>query len=70
MQGQGKPRAAMNLTFAAQRAVLLAAKILPDSRSNKHPAADTVRPRGDVSRNDLCPCGSGIKFKRCCRKRK
>ena len=20
----------------------------------------------DVGRNDLCPCGSGLKFKRCC----
>lgn len=20
-----------------------------------------------ISRNDLCPCGSGLKFKKCCR---
>ena len=23
---------------------------------------------GNISRNDLCPCGSGKKFKRCCGK--
>jgi len=26
-----------------------------------------VQPRGEVGRNDLCPCGSGQKYKRCCR---
>ena len=29
--------------------------------------ASEVRPlRPKIGRNDLCPCGSGIKFKRCC----
>ena len=27
---------------------------------------EPVRERGDVGRNDPCPCGSGDKFKRCC----
>jgi hypothetical protein len=22
--------------------------------------------RGPIGRNDLCPCGSGLKYKRCC----
>lgn len=25
-----------------------------------------VRPEGKVGRNDPCPCGSGLKFKKCC----
>lgn len=24
------------------------------------------RPKGKVGRNDPCPCGSGLKFKKCC----
>ena len=32
-----------------------------------HAAPATVRNRGaDVGRNDPCPCGSGVKWKRCC----
>lgn len=25
-----------------------------------------VEPSSDVNRNDKCPCGSGIKYKKCC----
>ena len=28
----------------------------------------TVRGKGVVSKNALCPCGSGKKYKRCCGK--
>ena len=28
----------------------------------------TVRGKGEVSKNALCPCGSGKKYKRCCGK--
>ena len=42
-------------------------------RSEVHSLAPDPRPltpareaRPKVGRNDLCPCGSGIKFKRCC----
>jgi preprotein translocase subunit SecA len=28
----------------------------------------TVRGKGVVSKNSLCPCGSGLKYKRCCGK--
>ncbi len=30
--------------------------------------AKTVRGKGTVSKNALCPCGSGLKYKRCCGK--
>jgi uncharacterized protein YecA (UPF0149 family) len=30
-------------------------------------AARPVLPRGGVGRNDPCPCGSGRKYKACCR---
>lgn len=29
-------------------------------------ARDDARPWRDAGRNDACPCGSGVKFKRCC----
>ena len=32
------------------------------------PANITVRGKGVVSKNALCPCGSGLKYKRCCGK--
>ena len=31
-------------------------------------APQTVRGKGVVSKNALCPCGSGKKYKRCCGK--
>ena len=31
-------------------------------------ASKTVRGKGKVSKNALCPCGSGKKYKRCCGK--
>ncbi len=33
----------------------------------KIPRLEPVLPRGNVSRNDPCPCGSGKKYKTCCR---
>ena len=30
--------------------------------------SNTVRGKGVVSKNALCPCGSGKKYKRCCGK--
>jgi len=33
-------------------------------RSSAPPASHT--PFGRVGRNDLCPCGSGKKYKKCC----
>ena len=32
------------------------------------PTNITVRGKGVVSKNALCPCGSGLKYKRCCGK--
>jgi hypothetical protein len=31
-----------------------------------HPAAPLINPARAVGRNDPCPCGSGLKYKRCC----
>lgn len=28
---------------------------------------EPVKPRRTIHRNDLCPCSSGRKYKRCCR---
>ena len=36
-----------------------------DSAKNKSPF---VRPEKRIGRNELCPCGSGEKYKRCCGK--
>lgn len=33
------------------------------------PAAVTHSSIGQIGRNDLCPCGSGLKYKKCCLKR-
>jgi len=33
------------------------------------PAADIMRPKKKIGRNDLCPCGSGLKYKKCHGKR-
>lgn len=33
------------------------------------PPVIKVNPRADIGRNDLCPCGSGKKFKKCCGKK-
>ena len=41
----------------------------PDSESAEVPAEPAVPIRRDqpkVGRNDLCPCGSGKKYKNCC----
>jgi hypothetical protein len=38
-----------------------------DARSDEHPLAITSQRQ--VRRNDPCPCGSGLKFKRCCARR-
>ncbi len=40
-------------------------KALMDERLNQLPKERLVR-RVKIGRNDLCPCNSGRKFKRCC----
>ncbi len=32
----------------------------------KEPTPPLVRPEPKIGRNDLCPCGSGKKYKKCC----
>jgi hypothetical protein len=45
---------------------------LPEPNSPHSPAVSPMPPaptainHAKIGRNDLCPCGSGIKFKRCC----
>ena len=41
-------------------------KVAEETNTGDKP--QTVRGRGAVSKNALCPCGSGKKYKRCCRK--
>ena len=31
-------------------------------------AAEELQEEDDVGRNELCPCGSGLKYKKCCGK--
>jgi len=35
-------------------------------RSRPRPPIPASRPIRRIGRNERCPCGSGIKFKRCC----
>ncbi len=43
----------------------------PDGSARGGPPRSEVRPepRGQVRRNDPCPCGSGLKYKNCCMKK-
>jgi uncharacterized protein len=47
------------------RAILLLRKIARIRASRTSPVHPT--PRSKIGRNDPCPCGSGKKYKRCCR---
>lgn len=38
----------------------------PAVPQNLHKAAQSDRPAPKVGRNEPCPCGSGLKYKRCC----
>ena len=38
----------------------------PYMRPMEYDPTPKQRATGHVSRNDLCPCGSGRKFKKCC----
>ena len=40
-------------------------KVAQEQNTDKN---TTVRGKGVVSKNALCPCGSGLKYKRCCGK--
>jgi preprotein translocase subunit SecA len=40
-------------------------KVAEEEKTDKN---TTVRGKGVVSKNALCPCGSGKKYKRCCGK--
>lgn len=43
--------------------------VSPEAKKNSHPStyvkAEQNDPYANVGRNDLCPCGSGLKFKKC-----
>lgn len=41
---------------------------LGSKRESRGPAVMTPVEKSPAGRNDPCPCGSGKKFKRCCRK--
>ena len=38
----------------------------PEERAPQQPKQEPVRAEKRVGRNDLCPCGSGKKYKKCC----
>ena len=37
-----------------------------DSFKNSPPKLTVIKGGKDIGRNDLCPCGSGKKYKKCC----
>jgi cysteinyl-tRNA synthetase len=44
-------------------------KAIPKIKSELHtkkPQQPYIREESKIQRNDLCPCGSGLKFKKCC----
>jgi uncharacterized protein len=47
------------------RAILVLRK-LATMRATRRPATDAPSPLGKLRRNKSCPCGSGLKYKRCC----
>jgi uncharacterized protein len=51
---------------ARERSLARQASALPPSRQAPIPPAPSGAVRGKPGRNDRCPCGSGLKFKRCC----
>ena len=57
---------------AVEAAIQMAAEESPEDYDDGLPDEDeapqqtVVNPNRDVGRNDLCPCGSGKKFKKCC----
>ncbi len=40
----------------------------PDCNHHHEPQAPTVREGAKIGRNDVCPCGSSKKYKKCCGK--
>ncbi len=44
-----------------------ASAITKSLRTHQKKLVSTLNRRPGVGRNDPCPCGSGLKFKRCCR---
>ena len=49
---------------------MAAAKPIQGSTGNDKPSQPVKRDASDVGRNDMCPCGSGKKYKHCCGKNK
>jgi uncharacterized protein YecA (UPF0149 family) len=40
----------------------------PDCNHHHEPQAPIVREGAKIGRNDVCPCGSSKKYKKCCGK--
>ena len=43
-----------------------AADDIPEPTPQPAPSRLNLRPPPKIGRNDYCPCGSGLKFKKCC----
>lgn len=57
----------LTLEDAIQKASYIGKKFVPtDKMSKEHLQAAMARKPPKVGRNELCPCGSGKKFKKCC----
>ncbi len=57
-----------NLRLKTNEEIRMEQKVRPIVTSNDGSLSRTVRNSKKVGRNDPCPCGSGLKYKKCCGK--
>ena len=61
------PSFPMKIMLSPEEAKKILAKIkIAVEQSEKAKKAKTFVKKEEVGRNDLCPCGSGKKYKNCC----
>ena len=57
----------MQLILSPEEASKILARIkVQEEQSQKAKKSQTVHRKEEIGRNDLCPCGSGKKYKNCC----
>ena len=61
-------RALMNVRIEANVEREQVAKVTGTNRDDSSVKAPVKRTEKKIQRNDLCPCGSGLKYKKCCGK--
>lgn len=74
LQAGERLRAIRNLTRSPNGAVLAATMLLTEAKVDRstiigpRPGQAATKSRyRNIGRNESCPCGSGVKFKRCCK---